>query len=374
VHVFLSYSRRDAAFVGRLADDLAIRGIDPWLDTDDLPVDDEDRWRRAVVKGIRGSDAVVLVLSPDSVRSTAVERELTIASELTRRIIPIVHRACDLSDGLMFDLAGLQRTDFVDQPYDLSLGQLVHRIRAESSTDTDTHANGTVHPDPGPNRNRHAGSDDKADAHPTHTQATAQTSEGSTLPKPRWSLIAAMVSFVAALTIVGIVALGSGGDDGDAGGGSAATTPESAVVAATNPSLVPATDLSDGSARADEPGSSPPGTAEQSTLVPWDEATAIFERRDGTAATVTAPSVMLACDTGRLRFENGQTISLQIVESVRFDSVDMNTATAAGAVTLLDGRELTDPIFTWNCPVSGTTDLGPLSIELDDIRRINFDR
>jgi hypothetical protein len=146
----------------------------------------------------------------------------------------------------------------------------------------------------------------------------------------------------------------------------AVTTPESATVVAT--------DQSDRAVGADEPGSSPPGTAERSVPAPWDEATAIFERRDGTVATVTASSVMLACDTGNLRFENGQTISLQIVESVRFDSVDMDSATAAGAVTLLDRRELTDPIFTWNCPVSGITDLGSLSIKLEDIRRIDFRR
>ena len=111
MHVFLSYSRRDAAFVGRLADDLATRGIEPWLDTEDLPTDDEDRWRRSVVQGIRESAAIILILSPDSVRSASVERELTIAAEMTRRIIPIVHRTSALSDGVMFELAGLQRTD-----------------------------------------------------------------------------------------------------------------------------------------------------------------------------------------------------------------------------------------------------------------------
>jgi TIR domain len=133
MQVFLSYSRRDAEFVGRLARDLANRGIQTWLDTDDLAVSDEDRWRRSVVHGIRESSAMILVLSPDSVRSPAVERELTIAAEVERRIVPIVHRTCDLSDGLMFELAGVQRTDFAGQPYDVALTQLVRRVQAAST-------------------------------------------------------------------------------------------------------------------------------------------------------------------------------------------------------------------------------------------------
>ena len=133
MQVFLSYSRRDAEFVGRLARDLAGRGIDSWLDTEDLAVSDEDRWRRSVVQGIRESSAMILVLSPDSVRSPAVERELTIAAEVERRIVPIVHRTCDLSDGLMFELAGVQRTDFAGQPYEVALTQLVRRVQAAST-------------------------------------------------------------------------------------------------------------------------------------------------------------------------------------------------------------------------------------------------
>jgi hypothetical protein len=136
MQVFLSYSRLDRDFVGRLADDLAARGIESWLDTDDLPTNDEDRWRRAVVHGIRDSAALILVLSPNSVSSAAVERELTIAAEVSRRIIPIVHRACQLSDGLMFELAGLQRTDFVEQPYEIALDNLVRRILAGSPAAT----------------------------------------------------------------------------------------------------------------------------------------------------------------------------------------------------------------------------------------------
>jgi hypothetical protein len=111
-----------------------------------------------------------------------------------------------------------------------------------------------------------------------------------------------------------------------------------------------------------------------SALTPWAKATATLTRKDGTSATVKAPTVGLACDTGTLAFENGQRVSLELVRSIRFDAIYTENSSADGVVTLLDGREQTDPIHTWNCPVTGATELGPLEVKLADIKRIDFHR
>jgi hypothetical protein len=103
-------------------------------------------------------------------------------------------------------------------------------------------------------------------------------------------------------------------------------------------------------------------------------ATATLVRRDGTTATVTAPSLALGCNTGNLHLKNGQTISLERVASIRYNAINLDDASADGVVELLDGRQLTDPIDTWNCPIHGTTDLGPIDIQLNDIQRIDLNR
>jgi hypothetical protein len=108
--------------------------------------------------------------------------------------------------------------------------------------------------------------------------------------------------------------------------------------------------------------------------VPWERATATLVRKDGTTASVKATTVGFACTTETLTFENGQVISLELVRSVRFDAVYTDDSSATGLVTLLDGRELAEPVHTWNCPVMGTTELGPLTIPLDDFARVEFDR
>ena len=123
-----------------------------------------------------------------------------------------------------------------------------------------------------------------------------------------------------------------------------------------------------------DPGAAPAAAARTSSLVPWDRATATFVRRDGTSATVKAPTVGLACATETLAFKNGQKVDLELVRSIRFDAIYTENASADGVVTLLDGRALTDPIHTWNCPVTGANELGPLEIKLADIERIDVHR
>lgn len=116
------------------------------------------------------------------------------------------------------------------------------------------------------------------------------------------------------------------------------------------------------------------GSPPSGSLTPWASADATLTRRDGTGTTVRAPTVGLACATETVEFKNGQRVRLDLVRSIRVDAVYMENGSADGVVTLLDGRELTDPIHTWNCPVTGASDLGPVSIELANIRRIDFHR
>ena len=74
--VFISYSRRDLAFVEQLAADLQAAGLDVWYDLSGL--EGGARWSIEIEKGIRDSQYVLVVLSPDSVASEWVEREYSI--------------------------------------------------------------------------------------------------------------------------------------------------------------------------------------------------------------------------------------------------------------------------------------------------------
>jgi hypothetical protein len=65
--IFISYSRKDKAFVSRLHEALKARQRGAWMDLEDIPPTAE--WRERTKAGIEGARAFVFVLSPDSIRS-----------------------------------------------------------------------------------------------------------------------------------------------------------------------------------------------------------------------------------------------------------------------------------------------------------------
>lgn len=88
--VFISYSRRDVNFVDRLQLALRARGVRAAVDRTDI--EKAEAWWGRVEELIRESDAVVFVLSPDSIRSNTCEREVEFAESLNKRFAPIVAR------------------------------------------------------------------------------------------------------------------------------------------------------------------------------------------------------------------------------------------------------------------------------------------
>jgi TIR domain len=69
-HVFLSYSRRDQAFVDRLIAELERAGLDVWIDRDDIP--GGAAWEATISRAVRESAALVVVLSPAAAESDYV--------------------------------------------------------------------------------------------------------------------------------------------------------------------------------------------------------------------------------------------------------------------------------------------------------------
>jgi len=87
--VFISYSRRDVEFVRRLARVLEDRGKELWVDMDDIGP--AAPWREEIRRGVESCDGFVFVLTPDSLASVECGKELTLAVELSKRIVPVVH-------------------------------------------------------------------------------------------------------------------------------------------------------------------------------------------------------------------------------------------------------------------------------------------
>ena len=94
---FLSYSSKDSAFVSKLATDLRTAGIGVWFDQWEIHVGESIIEK--IQQGINENDFLIVVLSPRSVESPWVKRELNAAtvSEIEARrvaVLPIVVEDC----------------------------------------------------------------------------------------------------------------------------------------------------------------------------------------------------------------------------------------------------------------------------------------
>jgi hypothetical protein len=97
--VFLSYSRTDKAFVYRLADALAEKGIEVWIDRSDIPSSAD--WLVEIEKGIEDASFFVFVVSPESLASRMCNIELGHALKARKRVIPVMHREVVVSRTLL---------------------------------------------------------------------------------------------------------------------------------------------------------------------------------------------------------------------------------------------------------------------------------
>lgn len=88
--VFISYSRKDSAFVRRLFDGLKARGKEVWADFEDIPKAAD--WWQEIQAGINAADSFVFVISPDSVRSDVCRQEVDHAVASSKRLIPLLYR------------------------------------------------------------------------------------------------------------------------------------------------------------------------------------------------------------------------------------------------------------------------------------------
>src|ERR1700680_3882483 len=88
--VFISYSRKDMAFVDRREPALKARGFEVLIDRTEIYAF-EDWWKR-IQALITKADTVVFVLSPDAVASDVALKEIEFAASLNKRFAPIVFR------------------------------------------------------------------------------------------------------------------------------------------------------------------------------------------------------------------------------------------------------------------------------------------
>ena len=125
--IFISYSRKDMDFAGRLEAALKARGIECLIDRTEIYAF-EDWWKRIQALIIQ-TDTVIFILSPDAIASDVCKKEIKFAASLNKRFAPIVHRRVDV-EAVPMELAQLNFVFFDDETaFDASVDRLTDALK-----------------------------------------------------------------------------------------------------------------------------------------------------------------------------------------------------------------------------------------------------
>lgn len=124
--VVISYSRADNVEAAQLIADLAAQGIRAWRDTEMIP--GGAVWRKAIIEAIDACQAVIFLASSSSVRSKQVPKELDIAAEANKTVVPIFLEDIKPVDEFRYLLAGTHRLSFFDKSREEGLKELIRAL------------------------------------------------------------------------------------------------------------------------------------------------------------------------------------------------------------------------------------------------------
>lgn len=120
--LFISYSTKDIAFAQQINSSLRQHNFSTWLDKAGMRGGTE--WPAQLTQAIKNCKAVVVIISPNSMNSIWVKRELEFADKEGKRVIPIKYGEVVLPDWYTFRFGNVQWIDFSIQSYEQNFNHL----------------------------------------------------------------------------------------------------------------------------------------------------------------------------------------------------------------------------------------------------------
>src|SRR6266498_3340468 len=109
-HVFVSYSRKDSETVDHIVARLEAENFTVWIDREDIH--GGELWRESIVEAVDNTYAFVLMLSPYSVASDNVRKEVDLAEGAGKALLPLLLAQAQLPARLRYQLAGIQWIEY----------------------------------------------------------------------------------------------------------------------------------------------------------------------------------------------------------------------------------------------------------------------
>ena len=104
--IFVSYSREDQEKVFQVVDQLRVKGLKVWIDQQGIQ--GAKLWSQEIVTAIEESKVLVLFASKQAFASKNVAKELALASESEKHILPVFMEEAPIPSSMKYQLAGIQ--------------------------------------------------------------------------------------------------------------------------------------------------------------------------------------------------------------------------------------------------------------------------
>jgi TolB-like protein/Flp pilus assembly protein TadD len=124
--VFVSYSREDNEKVLELTGKLRAAGVPLWMDVGSI--DGAAMWGEEIVNALSQAKVLLLFVSESAVRSHNVAKEVVLASEQKRHILPVHLQPTEIPASLKYPLAGIQHIEYFHGDPDENLRTIIRSL------------------------------------------------------------------------------------------------------------------------------------------------------------------------------------------------------------------------------------------------------
>ena len=124
--VFISYASEDRERILDLVERLRGAGVSVWIDQ--MGIEGATMWSQEIVEAIDGCKVLILAISQRSTESENVVKELALASERRKKILPVCLDSSGIPKSMEYQLAGIQRVEYVKGEEDQGILAMIRSL------------------------------------------------------------------------------------------------------------------------------------------------------------------------------------------------------------------------------------------------------
>jgi hypothetical protein len=125
--LFLSYGRADRPLAEQFVKTAAARGVNVWYDED---IEGGRDWRERIVAALGSAKALVILFSEHSNDSRQLIKELAVADNMRKQVIPVLISNCEPKGPYLYELASRNWIPIYPNP-ESKLGWLIDKLMTE---------------------------------------------------------------------------------------------------------------------------------------------------------------------------------------------------------------------------------------------------